>query len=181
LHFFIGFPWPSRSGVVAKRKDLLFVTMVPPPGQVWSIESKAYNCLAYLFTSGKIPVSLTASPVRNAHPTFAPWKHSSHTTNWRTNFTAMRKLSQDGKLKWDKEMISEADKAEMDGNIATIVRRYEPLFGADAGDDPPARDSAEDDKYTDEDVEDVRKSFGGKCSTVVSILFAFSINYFYFL
>ena len=77
-------------------------------------------------------------------------------------------------------MISEADKAEMDGNIATIVRKYAP-FGAGAGDDPPARDAAEDDKYTDDDVENVRKSFGGKCSTVVSILFAFSINYFYFL
>jgi hypothetical protein len=89
----------------------------------------------------------------------------------------MRKQWQNGKLKWDKEMISDVDKAEMDGNISQIVRKLD----AGAGDDPPARDAAEDDKYTDEDVEGVRKAFGGKCSTVVSIPFAFSINYFYFL
>jgi len=138
--------------------------MVPPPGQVWSIEHKAYNCLAYLFVSGKIPEDLKAAPVRNAHPSFSPWKPSAHTTNWRTNFNSMRKLAAEGKLKWDKEMISDAEKAEMDGNIATIARKYAPTQdtgGAAAGGDE--EDAGVDDKYTEDDVEGVRAAFGGKC------------------
>jgi len=135
--------------------------MVPPPGQTWNIESKAYNCLAYLFINGKIPTTLKASPVRNAHPTFAPWKPSAHTTNWRSNFNAMRKLASEGKLKWDEEMLSEADKSEMDGNIATIVRKYATSEAAGGAAAPPAPG---DEEYTEDDVEGVRAAFGGKSS-----------------
>jgi len=138
--------------------ETLVSTMVPPPGQVWSIEGKAYNCLAYLFTKGKIPETLKAAPVRNAHPSFSPWKPSAHTTNWRTNFNAMRKLASEGKLKWDVEMLSDTDKAEMDGNIATIARKYAAAPAA-AG---AAAPEAGNEEYTEEDVEGVRAAFGGK-------------------
>lgn len=142
--------------------------MVPPPGQVWSLEGKAYNCLAYLFVNGKIPDQLKPSPVRAAHSSFGAWKPAAHTANWHTNFNTMKKLASSGKLKWDEEILTESDKAELDGNIATIARKYAPTtFSTGSGDEAA---EAGDDEYTEEDIEGLAKAFGGKFGSFYCIL-----------
>lgn len=156
--------------------------MVPPPGTVWSIRHKPYNFLAYMFANGKIPDELKPAAVRNAHSEFAPWRPSAHTDNWRANFNSMRKSWKENKLTFDENMLTEADKAELNMNIASIVARSQPR-GAGAAGQPgragggqvvaAAAAGADDDKYTDEDIDGLAQAFGGTfiiCVMVVLLI-----------
>lgn len=168
-------------GVVAENCDCgaLVVIMTPPPGQVWSIREKPYNCLAYLFTKGKIPAEMKAAKVREAHTSFAPWRPPAHTPNWRANFNSMKKQWQEGKLTYDENMLTEVDKAELDTKIATIVGRSRPQGAGGAGGAGGGQvvaavaAGADDDKYTDEDIEGLNQAFGGTfmlCVVVVLLI-----------
>jgi hypothetical protein len=174
----------SANGLRLLLPLLLFLSVfvvMAPPGITWSIEHKEYNCLAYLFLGGKIPEGIKPGRVREAHTCFAPWStDSTYTNNWRSNFNRMKELNAVGRLKMNEALITDADKAELDGKIAEVLRKYAPAAGGGGRRAPPAAggggrrappaaggggddEEADDDEYTEDDVEGVRKVFGGKC------------------
>ena len=150
-----------------------------PPGEVWNIRNKAYNCLAYMMINNLIPfeVSRIASKVRDTgHSSFLPWKPARYTANWRTNFRNMREKAADGTVVWDEQMLSDQDKADMRRNLAEIVRQ----FGGNApglGEQEPAdanegggTDGDEEAPADEDAVEEVRQRFGGKSYFVATVV-----------
>ena len=144
-----------------------------PPGEVWNLRNKAYNCLAYMMVNNLIPfdVPRIASKVRDTgHSSFLPWKPARYTANWRTNFRNMKDKAADGTLVWDEQMLSDQDKADICRSLAEIARQFggnapglgeqEPPAAGEAGGANGEEGAAGDD--LDVAVENVRERFGGK-------------------
>ena len=143
----------------------LLIGLLRPPTKTtmadteWNITGKAYNCLAYLLVNKKIPDHLKASPVRDAHAYFLPWKNPKHTPKWRMNFTRMRTAAATSTLRWNPAVLTAEEMHDLDGGIDKIVLNYRPTAVPPAA----ARGGAgnEDDNADDVDIDDLDAAFGG--------------------